>query len=403
MTPLYFDHAASTPLALEVANAMDPWLRGRFGNPHSDHLAGVSAAHAVERAKDQISSLLTCDPGDIIFTSGATEANNLALKGILLSDKIAGRHLIVSAIEHKCVLEAARYLEQVGCDLTIVPPASHGRVSVSRIADAFRDDTALVSVMAVNNETGAVQPFNELAELCEKRGVLFHTDAAQAVGRVAIDFAELPNTLLSLSGHKLYGPQGIGALVVPRHIQRQMTPLFHGGGQQGGIRSGTLPTALCVGLGEAAALAEQARRRDQEHLLKLRSRFLKQLGESGCDARVNSDATTVPGVLSVRFLGIDAAELMLTVQKDISISMGSACNAGSIEPSYVLREMGLPVVHANESVRISFGRTTTEEDIAQGVSALVAGIAKIRGRNAPQVSNSDLGLKSPLPTGGNPQ
>ena len=193
MTPLYLDHAASSPLAPEVADAMAPWLSDMFGNPHSDHLTGIAAASAVEHAKDQISSLLACAPDDIIFTSGATEANNLALKGILQSKRVAGRHLIVSAIEHKCVLEAARYLEHVGCDLTVVPPAPNGCVSASEVADAMRDDTALVSGMAVNNETGAIQPFREIAELCADRAVLFHTDAAQAVGRLAIDLSDPPN------------------------------------------------------------------------------------------------------------------------------------------------------------------------------------------------------------------
>jgi len=205
MSPLYYDFAASTPLAPEVADAMVPWLRGLYGNPHSDHLTGLAAANAVERAKDQISSLLNCGSEDIIFTSGATEANNLALKGVLLSNKIPGRHLIVSAIEHKCVLEAARHLEDSGFDLTIIPARSDGKIRISDVYTAMRENTALVSVMAVNNETGVIQPFRELAKLCEAHGVLFHTDAAQAVGRLEIDFADLPNTLLSVSGHKLYG------------------------------------------------------------------------------------------------------------------------------------------------------------------------------------------------------
>ncbi len=403
MSPLYFDFAASTPLAPEVADAMAPWLSMLYGNPHSDHLTGLAAADAVEMAKDQISSLLGCGPEDIIYTSGATEANNLALKGVLLSNSTPGRHLMVSAIEHKCVLEAARHLEDFGFDLTIIPPAPDGRVRVSDVSAAIRDDTALVSVMAVNNETGAIQPFRELAKLCEAHGVLFHTDAVQAVGRLEIDFADLPNTLLSLSGHKLYGPQGIGALIAPREIQRRMTPLFHGGGQQGGIRSGTVPTALCVGLGRAAALAKERQNEDKVHLNDIRTKFLHLLRESGCAPEVNADTETVPGIMSLRFSEADAAELILTVQKSISISMGSACNAGSIEPSYVLRAMGLSTSHANESVRVSFGRTTTEEDILQGVCALAAGIKKIheRAESTPSVSHSDLQL--PLPTGGNPQ
>lgn len=403
MTPLYLDHAASSPLAPEVADAMAPWLSDKFGNPHSDHLTGIAAASAVEHAKDQISSLLACAPDDIIFMSGATEANNLALKGILQSKKIAGRHLIVSAIEHKCVLEAARYLEHVGCDLTVVPPAPNGRVSASHVADAMRDDTALVSVMAVNNETGAIQPFREIAELCADRAVLFHSDAAQAVGRLAIDLSDLPNTLLSLSGHKLSGPQGIGALIAPREVRQQMTPLFHGGGQQGGIRSGTVPTALCVGLGAAASLAQEWRSRDQGHLHDLRADFLRLLRESGCDVELNAGKDTVPGILSVRIPGVDAAELVLTVQESVSISMGSACNAGSIEPSYVLRAMGLPASCANESVRISFGRTSTKEHVNQGVAALVAGIGKIRSRDEGATTISDHGSKLPLPTGRNLQ
>lgn len=403
MSPLYFDFAASTPLAPEVADAMAPWQNGLCGNPHSDHLTGVAAANAVELARDQISSLLSCGPEDTIFTSGATEANNLALKGVLLSNNIPGRHLIVSAIEHKCVLEAARHLEDSGFDLTIIPPASDGQIRISDISTAMRDVTALVSVMAVNNETGVIQPFREIAKLCEAHGVLFHTDAAQAVGRLEIDFANLPNTLLSVSGHKLYGPQGIGALIAPKEIQQRMMPLFHGGGQQGGIRSGTVPTALCVGLGRAAALAKERQNEDNAHLSDIRTKFVHLLRESGCGPEVNADTETVPGIMSLRFPGVDAAELVLTVQKTLSISMGSACNAGSIEPSYVLRAMGLSTSHANESVRVSYGRTTTEEDILQGVGALAAGIRRIRERAESTAAISESSLRLPLPTGGNPQ
>lgn len=403
MSPLYFDFAASTPLAPEVAEAMAPWLSGLCGNPHSDHLTGLVAANAIERSKDQVSSLLGCIQEDIIFTSGATEANNLALKGVLLSNSIPGRHLIVSAIEHKCVLEAARHLEGSGFDLTVIPPAPDGKVRISDVSAALRDDTALVSIMAVNNETGVIQPVRELAKLCEARGVLFHTDAAQAVGRLEVDFDDLPNTLISLSGHKIYGPQGTGALIAPRQIQRQMTPLFHGGGQQGGVRSGTIPTALCVGLGKAAELAKERRKEDDTYLSDIRAKFVHLLRERGCAPEMNAETDTVAGIINLRFSGVDAAELALTVQKNLSISTGSACNAGSIEPSYVLRAMGLSTSQANESVRVSFGRTTTEEDIRQGVGALADGIRRTRERGESTVVISESGLQLPLPTGGNPQ
>ncbi|QPH56004.1 cysteine desulfurase family protein [Pontivivens ytuae] len=403
MSPLYFDFAASTPLAPEVADAMAPWLSGLYGNPHSDHLTGFAAANAIERAKDQVSSLLSCSPEDIILTSGATEANNLALKGVLLSNSIPGRHLIVSAIEHKCILEAAGHLEDSGFDLTIIPPAADGQIRISDVSAALRDDTALVSIMAVNNETGVIQPVRELARLCEARGVFFHTDAAQAVGRIELDFDVLPNTLMSLSAHKIYGPQGIGALIAPRQIQRQMVPLFHGGGQQGGIRSGTIPTALCVGLGRAAELARERRNEDNTYLSDIRTKFVHLLRERECVPELNADAEIVPGIMSLRFSGVDAAELVLTVQKNLSISMGSACNAGSIEPSYVLQAMGIPSSHANESVRISFGRTTTKEDILEAADALAAGIRRIRDRGESPGVISESGLQLPLPTGGNPQ
>lgn len=403
MSPIYFDFAASTPHAPEVAEAMAPWLSGLYGNPHSDHMTGLAAAKAIERAKDQVSSLVSCEPEDIIFTSGATEANNLALKGVLPSNSILGRHLIVSAIEHKCVLEAARYLEDFGFDLTVIRPTSDGRIRISDVSAALRDDTALVSIMAVNNETGVIQPVRELAKLCEARGVLFHTDAAQAVGRLEVNLSDLPNTLVSLSGHKIYGPQGIGALIVPRLIQSQMVPLFHGGGQQGGIRSGTIPTALCVGLGKAAELAKERRNEDNAYLSEIRTTFMSLLSERGCAPQLNADIDTVSGILSLRFSGVDAAELVLTVQKKLSISMGSACNTGSIEPSYVLRAMGVPTSHANESVRISFGRATTEEDILEAADALAAGIRRIRERGESTGVISKSGLQLPLPTGGNPQ
>lgn len=233
---------------------MRPWLRSQFGNPHSDHVNGIAAGKAVGHSVDQLAELLACDPDAVLFTSGATEANNLALKGILLSEEFKGRHLVVSAIEHKCVLEVAAHLQRSGCDITIVPPEPDGCVSVMRVAAALRHDTVLVSIMIVNNETGAIQPASDLIRLCAQYGILFHTNAAQAASRLDIKFGGLPNTLLSLSGHKFYGPRGIGALVVPRDIQSKMMPLFHGGGQQGGLRSGTVPTVLCVGFGAAAAL-----------------------------------------------------------------------------------------------------------------------------------------------------
>ncbi len=403
MTPMYFDHAASTPVAPEVANAMEPGLHGQFGNPHSDHLTGIAVANAIDQAREQISSLFACAPDEIIFTSGATEANNLALKGVLMSHKIVGRHLIVSAIEHKSVLETAKHLKQVGYDLTVIPPMPDGQVSVSNVANAIRDDTALVSVMTVNNETGAIQPFHEISSFCEDHGVLFHTDAAQGVGRLTIDFSDLPNTLLSLSGHKLYAPQGIGALIAPRDVQRLMTPLFHGGGQQGGMRSGTVPATLCVGLGAAAALANQRRFDDANHLQELRDIFFQQLHENECEVELNAGTNTVPGILNLRFPGVNAADLILTVQNKLSISMGSACNAGSIEPSYVLRAMGLPAPEADESIRISFGRTTTEDQIHQGVAVLVAAIAKIRLRDQNLTTISDTGSMLPLRTGRNLQ
>jgi cysteine desulfurase len=365
--PVYLDYQATTPLDRRVLDAMMPWWTERFGNPHSrGHAFGREAEAAVEQAREAVAAVIGAEGREIVFTSGATESNNLALKGVLWFQR--GRpggkdHLVTCATEHKCVLDSCRYLEEQGFAVTRLPVRPDGLIDLDRLASAITERTALVSIMAVNNEIGVIQPLAEIGALCRARGVLFHTDAAQAVGKIPLDVAAMAIDLMSISGHKLYGPKGIGALYVRRRPRVRLEPLIHGGGQERGLRSGTLPAPLCVGLGEACAIAAAEMPEEAARLRSLRDRLLSALQARRPELQVNGDLDRrVAGNLNISFPGIDA-EALIEAARDVAVSTGSACSSASVEPSYVLRALGLPEDLARGSIRVGLGRFTTAEEV----------------------------------------
>lgn len=367
--PIYLDYQATTPLDPEVRAAMLPFLEDRFGNPHSEHALGWDAAEAVDDARRAVAALIGAAPGEIVLTAGATEANNLSLMGTAQRTQL--RHLLVSAIEHKCVLMPAAALSEQGFEVETIPVGSDGVVDLDRLALLIRPDTALVSVMAANNEIGTLQPLAEIGAVCAEVGALFHTDAAQLVGKAPIDVLALGIDLLSLSAHKFYGPKGIGALYISGEARSQIAPIMRGGGQQDGMRAGTLAPMLCAGMAAAAekALAEQAA--DEMHARALKTRLLSRLRETVPGIQVNgSEARSLSGCVNIRIPGIDAHTLMMMLQTELAVSVGSACNAGLIEPSYVLGAIGLTADEARASLRLSFGRFTTLDEIDQAAALI---------------------------------
>jgi cysteine desulfurase len=375
---IYLDYQATTPTDPRVLDVMLPFFNRQFGNPHSrQHAYGWAAEDAVEAARRQVAALIGAEAREITFTSGATEANNLAIKGVA-SLAPARDRIVTVATEHKCVLEACRSMETSGWRVTYLPVNSSGLVDLAALAAAIDDRTALVSIMAVNNEIGVIQPLAEIGRLAHARGALFHTDAAQAAGKIALDVAAMNVDLMSISGHKLYGPMGIGALYVRRRPGLKLSPLFDGGGQERGLRSGTLPLPLCVGLGAACEIAATEMPAESARLAKLRDALLAELKRRLPDVHLNGDAKLrVAGNLNVAFPGIDVEDLMMDV-KDVAVSSGSACTSASIEPSYVLRALGLSEELARASLRISLGRFTTAEEVEQAAARLAAGVVRLR-------------------------
>jgi cysteine desulfurase len=367
---IYMDYQATTPADPRVVDAMQPYWSTMYGNPHSaDHAFGWSADAAVETARGHVAALIGADPDEIVFTSGATEANNLAVFGIARASPPARRRIVVSAIEHKCILAAARAAAEEGFELTIVPVGANGIVDPRAVAAVVDDRVALVSVMAVNNEIGTVQPLSEIAALCAAAGAVFHTDAAQALNALPIDVATLGTDLMSLSAHKAYGPKGMGALYVRRCLHLRPKPIIHGGGQEGGLRSGTLPTPLCVGFGEACRILADERDGEVKRIRMLRDRFLAELRKSGPELTVNGDqARRHPGNLNLLFPSIDASLLLQSLHPNVAASTGSACTSGQPEPSHVLRAIGLSPEDANASIRFSIGRFTTEDDVDEAAT-----------------------------------
>jgi cysteine desulfurase len=377
--PIYLDYQATTPLDKRALAEMLPWFTEKFGNPHSvTHAYGREAEAAVETARAEIAALIGAEAREIIFTSGATEANNLAVKGAARFHRALGKdHIVTVATEHKCVLESAKAMAGEGCRLTVLPVDARGLVDLGALAAAIDDRTAVVSVMAANNEIGVLQPVAEIGALCRARGVLFHSDAAQAVGKVPVDVEAMQIDLLSISAHKLYGPKGIGVLYVRRRPRARIAPLFDGGGQERALRSGTLPTPLCVGFGAAARLAQAEMNAEAERLLGLRRRFLAGITARLPQVRLNGDAERrLPGNLNLSFPGIAALELMEACP-GLAVSTGSACTAAAVEPSYVLRALGLPEALAASTLRIGIGRYTTDSEVDFAVDTLAAGVHRL--------------------------
>ena len=376
--PVYLDYQATTPVDPRVLDAMLPLFSDRFGNPHSrQHEVGREAEAEVEAARAQIAALIAAAPREIIFTSGATESNNLAIKGSAWFHRERRDHIVTVATEHKCVLESCARLAREGISVTVLPVAGNGLVSLDALAQAIGDRTVLVSVMAANNEIGVLQPVAEIGRLCRERGVYFHTDAAQAVGKIPVDVNQMAIDLLSISGHKLYGPKGIGVLYVRRRPRVRLLPLIDGGGQERGLRSGTLPAPLCVGLGEACAIAAEEMPAEAQRLGALRDRLRARLQAALPDMRVNGDMDRrLPGNLNVSFPGVDAEALMRAVPY-VAISTGSACTSATVEPSYVLRAMGVADDLARASVRFGLGRFTTEAELDYACNRLIAAVRRL--------------------------
>ncbi|KQA29633.1 IscS subfamily cysteine desulfurase [Vibrio cholerae] len=378
--PIYLDYSATCPVDPRVAEKMVQYMTmdGTFGNPASrSHRYGWQAEEAVDTAREQIAALLNADPREIVFTSGATESDNLAIKGVAHFYNKQGKHIITSKTEHKAVLDTMRQLEREGFEVTYLDPESNGLIDLAKLEAAMRDDTILVSIMHVNNEIGVVQDIAAIGELCCSRKVVFHVDAAQSAGKVAIDVQEMKVDLISLSAHKAYGPKGIGALYVRRKPRIRLEAQMHGGGHERGFRSGTLPTHQIVGMGEAFRIAKEELQQDYDHALKLRNRLLDGIKDMEA-VTINGDLEQrVPHNLNVSFAFVEGESLLMAL-KDLAVSSGSACTSASLEPSYVLRALGLNDELAHSSIRFSFGRFTTEAEIDYAIELIRVAVDKLR-------------------------
>ncbi|HEZ3159959.1 TPA: IscS subfamily cysteine desulfurase [Neisseria meningitidis] len=377
-TPVYLDYAATTTVDKRVAEKMIPYLTETFGNPASNsHAFGWEAEEAVEKARADIAALINADPKEIVFTSGATESDNLAIKGAANFYKTKGKHLITVKTEHKAVLDTMRELERQGFEVTYLGVQENGLVDLEELKAAIRDDTILISVMWVNNEIGVVQDIPAIGEICRERKIVFHVDAAQACGKVPVDVEAAKIDLLSMSAHKVYGPKGIGALYVRRKPRVRLEAQMHGGGHERGFRSGTLPTHQIVGMGEAFRIAKEELEQDMAHYRKLRDIFLKGI-EGIEEVYINGDLEhRAPNNLNVSFNFVEGESLIMAV-KELAVSSGSACTSASLEPSYVLRALGRNDELAHSSLRITFGRMTTEEEVQFAAELIKSKIGKLR-------------------------
>ena len=377
--PIYLDYQATTPMDPRVLEAMMPYFTYKFGNPHSrSHSYGWEAEEGVEKARGQVAKLIGADEKEVIFTSGATESNNLAIRGVAEFYKDRKNHIVTTVTEHKCVLDTCRHLEQNGFEVTYLPVQKNGLIDLDQLRAAITDKTVVVSIMAVNNEIGVIQPLVEIGKICREKKTFFHTDAAQAVGKIPLDVEAMNIDMLSVSGHKIYGPKGIGALYVRRKPRVRLVPLIVGGGQERGFRSGTLPTPLCVGLGEAAEICMKEMDSEARRLKKLQERMLKGLQAKLPEIYVNGDLEhRIPGNLNISFAHVEGESLMMGI-KGLSVSSGSACTSASLEPSYVLRALGVEEEMAHTSLRIGLGRFTTEQEVDTAVADLVHHVTKLR-------------------------
>lgn len=377
--PLYLDMQATSPVDPRVVDAMLPYYLTRYGNPHSrTHMYGWESDSAVETARAQIADLIGASPKEIIFTSGATECNNISVKGVLHFYKDKKRHVITTQTEHKCVLDSCRHLQQEGFDVTYLPVKSDGLIDLDELRAAIRPDTGLVSVMAVNNEIGVIQPMEEIGEICKEFKIPFHTDAAQALGKIPIEVDKWNVSLMSLSGHKVYGPKGVGALYMRRRPRIRVEPQMNGGGQERGIRSGTVPTPLVVGFGAACEIAKKEMEYDQKRITELQERMLNGIREKLDFVVVNgSTERRYPGNLNLSFAYVEGESLLMGL-KEVAVSSGSACTSASLEPSYVLRALGVDEDMAHTSIRFGIGRFTTEAEIDRAVQLTVQQVKKLR-------------------------
>jgi cysteine desulfurase len=379
-TPIYLDYAATCPVDERVVEAMLPFFTMSFGNAASrTHSFGWTAEEAVEGARDQVALMLNADPKEIVWTSGATESNNLAVKGVAEYSAEKGKHIITAVTEHKAILDAGKALERRGWEVTYLPVGTDGLVDLAQLEAALREDTVLVSIMFANNETGVIQPVTEIGALCRKNGTLFHTDAVQAYGKVPIDVQAMNIDLLSMSAHKIYGPKGVGALYVRRRRPRvRLSPQIHGGGHERGNRSGTLNVPGIVGFGEASRIARETMAAEAARIGKLRLHLQKSLQDGIPETIVNGSLEArLPGTLNVSFAYVEGESLLMGL-KDIAVSSGSACTSASLEPSYVLRAMGLNDELAHSSLRITIGRFTTQAELDYVVERIRNTVERLR-------------------------
>ena len=371
---------ATTPLDPRVLDAMMPYMVGQYGNPHSrSHEYGWDTEASVETARSQVANLINGDPREIIFTSGATESNNAALKGVakFLTQK-GKNHIITTQTEHKCVLDSCRHLEDEGFEVDYLPVASNGLIEPGEVEAAMKDTTAMVSIMMVNNEIGVIQPIKEIGKICRERKIFLHTDAAQAIGKIPVDVRDMNIDLMSISGHKLYGPKGIGALYVGRKPRVRLHPLINGGGQERGLRSGTLAPSLVIGMGAACEIAHQELENDMKHVDRLAQKFMSAVINDIPQVVLNGDEVSrYNGNLNLSFRFVEGESLIMAL-KNLAVSSGSACTSASLEPSYVLRALGVDSEMAHTSIRIGIGRFTTEEEVDFAISLFQNHVGRLR-------------------------
>lgn len=378
MKPLYMDSQATTSLDPRVLDTMMPFLTNYYGNPHSrTHQYGWESEAAMETAREQVANLIGADPKEIIWTSGATESNNITVKGVGRFYASKKKHVITTQTEHKCVLDSCRILEAEGVEVTYLPVKTDGLVDMEKLEAAIRPDTSLVSVMTVNNEIGVIQPVEEIGRLCRSRKVFFHTDAAQAVGKIPMDVNKMNIDLMSISGHKVYGPKGVGALYVRRRPRVRVEPIQSGGGQERGLRSGTVPTPLVVGLGAACALAQDEMEYDHSHVTRLSKILVEGLTSQLPNVVRNGGTSLYPGCVNLSFHCVEGESLLMAL-KDVALSSGSACTSASLEPSYVLRALGAEEDMAHSSIRFGIGRFTSQEEVEYTIERTVKEVSRLR-------------------------
>ncbi len=377
--PVYLDYQATTPTDPRVVEAMLPYFTQKFGNPHSrNHKFGWEAEEAVEDARKQVADLIGANSKEIIFTSGATESNNLALKGVGAFYKNKRNHIITCVTEHKCILDTCRHMEQEGFDVTYLPVKENGLIDLDELKAAMTEKTILVSIMAVNNEIGVIQPLKEIGEICRANKTFFHTDCAQAFGKIELDVNEMNIDLMSISGHKIYGPMGIGAMFVRRRPRVRIVAQINGGGQERGMRSGTLAPALCVGLGKAAEIAQEEMKAENERLHELQMHMWNRFQEELPEVYLNGDLEArISSNLNVSFAFVEGEGLMMGI-KDLAVSSGSACTSASLEPSYVLRALGVEEELAHTSLRLGIGRFSTKEEVDFATDRIIKEVKRLR-------------------------